>query len=76
MIKTKHFETKSFSSLETEINKFLSSIKEKDFISINYLYSNLACVIYKENKDEEDTNDYLEEYEDDEDDGITVQQNV
>lgn len=55
MIKAKHFETKSFSSLETEINKFLSSIDEKDFISINYLYSNLACVIYKENETQDES---------------------
>lgn len=78
MIKVKHFETKSFRSLETEINKFLSFINEKDFISIKYLYSNLACVVYKENIDDEnDTEDYLEEVEDneiEEDDELTVQQ--
>ena len=67
MIKVKHFNTKGFSSLETEINKFLSCINEKDFISIKYLYSHLACVVYKENIDDEnDTEDYLEEVEDNE----------
>jgi hypothetical protein len=80
MVKVKHFETKSFRSLETEINKFLSFINEKDFISIKYLYSNLACVVYKENIDDEnDTEDYLEEVEDcemDENDEINAQQQM